>query len=64
VIEHKVIDIRATGVMPGVVGEEIQSALNDASKDGWQLQVIQPVIYNSATTGYLLLILQREVADE
>jgi hypothetical protein len=64
VIEHKVIDIRATGVMPGVVGEQVQEALNEASKDGWVLQLIQPVIYNSATTGYLLLILRRETPGQ
>lgn len=59
-VEHKVIDIRATGVMPSVVGEEIERRLAEAAADGWELQLIQPVIYNSATTGYLLLILRRE----
>jgi hypothetical protein len=62
VIEHKVTEIRATGVVPGVVAEEMERALSSASQDGWVLQSIQPVIYNSATTGYFLLIFQREIA--
>jgi hypothetical protein len=62
-IEHKVVDVRATGVMPGAVAEEIETVLTDCAKDGWALQMIQPVIYNSATTGYFLLVLRREVAD-
>jgi hypothetical protein len=57
--EHKVIDVRATGVMPGVVAQDVQEKLTAAAVDGWELQMIQPVIYNSATTGYLLLILRR-----
>jgi hypothetical protein len=63
-IEYKVVDVRATGVMPPVVGEQIQEVLNEAGKDGWELHLIQPVIYNSATTGYLLVILRRETADQ
>lgn len=58
-IEHKVVDIRATGVMPGAVAERMEHALNGAGKDGWSLRTIQPVIYNSATTGYFLLIFER-----
>jgi hypothetical protein len=61
--EHKVVDIRATGVMPSVVGEEIGRRLTEESTDGWELQMIQPVIYNSATTGYLLLILRRPAPE-
>jgi hypothetical protein len=57
--QHKVVDVRATGVMPGSVAEEIERVLDETAGDGWQLQMIQPVIYNSATTGYLLLILRR-----
>lgn len=59
-VEHKVIDVRATGVMPGAVAQEVEKQLTAAAADGWELQLIQPVIYNSATTGYLLLILRRE----
>ena len=63
-VEYKVVDVRATGVMPAVVGEQVQTVLNEVSADGWQLHMIQPVIYNSATTGYLLLILSRESGDQ
>jgi hypothetical protein len=63
VVEYKVVDVRATGVMPGVVGEQVETVLNVFTADGRQLHMIQPVIYNSATTGYLLLILSRETAD-
>lgn len=58
-IEHKVVDIRATGVTPEAVAERMESALNEAGKDGWSLRTVQPVIYNSATTGYFLLIFER-----
>ena len=57
--EHSVVAVRATGVTPSVVAAEVQEQLQAASKEGWELQMIQPVIYNSATTGYLLLILRR-----
>src|SRR5262249_1689767 len=59
VFEHKVIAVRATGVMPDVVAENMEQVLTEAAGEGWELQTIQPVIYNSATTGYLLLILRR-----
>lgn len=62
-IEHKVVDLRATGVMPGAVAEEMAQVLNECASEGWALQMIQPVIYNSATTGYFLLVFQREVPD-
>ena len=61
-IEHKVVDVRATGVMPAAVAESIEKAMNDCAKDGWELQLIQPMIYNSASTGYYLLIFRREAA--
>ena len=57
--EHKVVAVRATGVMPDVVAEHVEKALAEVAPDGWELHMIQPVIYNSATTGYLLLILRR-----
>jgi uncharacterized protein DUF4177 len=64
VIEHKVVEIRATGLMPGVVAEEMERELNGAGKDGWSLRTVQPVIYNSATTGYFLLIFERPGLDD
>jgi hypothetical protein len=61
VFEHSVVAVRATGLTPTVVAADVQEQLQAADKEGWQLEMIQPVIYNSATTGYLLLILKREV---
>jgi len=57
--EHKVVAVRATGVMPDAVGADIEKVLNSLAGDGWSLQMIQPVVYNSSTTGYFLLIFQR-----
>ena len=62
--EHKVVDVRATGVMPGEVAAQVASELDVASADGWVLQMIQPIIYNSSTTGYLLLVFARDPAGE
>jgi hypothetical protein len=58
-MDHKVVAVRATGVMPTAVAAEVEAELNAAGEDGWELQMIQPVIYNSSSTGYLLLILRR-----
>ena len=58
-LEHLVVDVRATGVMPAQVAAEVQVELDRAAADGWELQLIQPIIYNSSTTGYLLLIFTR-----
>ncbi len=57
--EHRVVDVRATGVMPHEVAAQVELELNQAAADGWELERIQPVIYNSSTTGYLLLIFGR-----
>ncbi|MGH2641942.1 MAG: hypothetical protein ACRDGO_09615 [Actinomycetota bacterium] len=57
--EHRVVDVRATGVMPHEVADQVEQELNRAAADGWELERIQPVIYNSSTTGYLLLIFGR-----
>jgi len=59
-LEHKVVGVRATGVMPDVVAEDVERQLGAAAAEGWELQLIQPVIYNSATTGYLLLVFKRD----
>lgn len=57
--EHKVVEVRATGRQPEIVAADIQSTLDDFDADGWELMTIQPVIYNSSTTGYFLLIFAR-----
>jgi hypothetical protein len=59
--EHKVVAVRATGVAPEAVADTIEQELASVAPDRWELQMIQPVIYNSSTTGYLLLILRRPV---
>jgi hypothetical protein len=61
--EHRVVDVRATGVMPGEVAAQVQLELDKASAEGWELQLIQPIIYNSSTTGYLLLIFSRDSVE-
>ncbi len=57
--EHKVVEVRATGRQPEVVAADIQSMLDVNDAEGWELMTVQPVIYNSSTTGYFLLIFQR-----
>ena len=62
--EHLVVDVRATGVMPGEVAAQVQVELDSASEEGWELQLIQPIIYNSSTTVYLLLIFSRDSLEQ
>lgn len=57
---YKIVPVRATGRTPEAVSEELEAELNAAAAKGWGLDRIQPVIYNSSTTGYLLLVLCTE----
>lgn len=57
--EHKVVEVRATGRLPEVVAQDIQSVLDSYQEGGWELITVQPVIYNSSTTGYLLLFFRK-----
>jgi hypothetical protein len=57
--EHHVIEVRATGRTPEVVRGEIQTILTTQEQQGWELLQVQPIIYNSSTTGYLLLFFTR-----
>jgi hypothetical protein len=57
--QHKVVEVRATGRLPEVVTGDIQNALDSHQEDGWELITVQPVIYNSSTTGYLLLFFRK-----
>ncbi|TDP94799.1 hypothetical protein [Labedaea rhizosphaerae] len=59
---YKIVTVRATGLTPEAVSEELERELNTAVADGWDLDRIQPIIYNSSTTGYLLLILRKDAA--
>lgn len=62
--QHEVVEIRATGCTPESVAAHMQEVLDKHDADGWALQSVQPIIYNSSTTGYLLLIFQREVGKQ
>jgi hypothetical protein len=58
--EYKVVDVRATGRTPEAVGADLEQALNAAAEEGWQYRDTRPIIYNSSTTGYFLILLDRE----
>lgn len=58
--QHHVVEIRATGLTPEHVAERMQEVMDEHGRDGWRLHTVQPIIYNSSTTGYLLLIFVRE----
>lgn len=61
--EHRVVDIRATGVTPEHVADRMQEVLDEHARDGWTLFTVQPVIYNSSTTGYFLLVFKRGIGE-
>lgn len=63
--QHKVVEVRAVGRVPEAVRQDIQALLDEWQGKGWSLLTVQPVIYNSSTTGYLLLFFQKpdEVGD-
>lgn len=61
--EHEVVEVRATGRTPEAVTDEIQKLLTDRQESGWEMSNVQPIIYNSSTTGYLLLFFKRNRAD-
>lgn len=54
-----VVEVRATGRTPEVVTDEIRVLLAERNASGWRLSQVQPIIYNSSTTGYLLLFFTR-----
>jgi hypothetical protein len=59
--KQEVVEVRATGRPPEAVAGDLQNVLNERNEDGWDLTHVQPIIYNSSTTGYLLLFFaQRE----
>ena len=57
--EYQVVEVRATGRTPEAVTDEIQGVLTARQTDRWDLTDVQPIIYNSSTTGYLLLFFKR-----
>jgi hypothetical protein len=63
-LEYKVVDVRATGRAPEAVGADLERALNEASAQGWTYRDTRPIIYNSSTTGYFLILLDRENGED
>ncbi len=61
--EYEVVEVRATGRTPEAVTDEIQKILDKRQADRWDLTTVQPIIYNSSTTGYLLLFFSRPKAE-
>ena len=62
-VEHHVIEVRATGRTPEAVTAEVQKVLTEHEQQAWELVQVQPIIYNSSTTGYLLLFFKRTTSD-
>lgn len=56
----EVVEVRATGRTPEVVTADIQKILEERGGRGFSLSHVQPIIYNSSTTGYLLLFFHRD----
>lgn len=56
---HHVVPLRSTGRTPEAVAEDCEKIMNEKEVEGWALKQIQPIIYNSSTTGYLLLMFIR-----
>jgi hypothetical protein len=57
--EYEVLEVRATGHTPEAVTDEVNKILRGRQSEGWDLSHVQPIIYNSSTTGYLLLFFSR-----
>jgi hypothetical protein len=51
----EVVEVRATGRTPEAVTADIQEILKERGSRGFTLSHVQSIIYNSSTTGYLLL---------
>lgn len=60
-IGQEVTEVRATGRTPEAVTAEIREILKARADANWELCHVQPIIYNSSTTGYLLLFFKQSV---
>ena len=60
--ETHVVTINVVGRHPDAVADDVEASLNASAAEGWRLRAIQPITYNSSTTGYLLLFLERTEA--
>jgi hypothetical protein len=56
---HWVLMVKAVGRTPEAVADETQRLLSHAEAGGWTLVAVQSVVYNAATTGYLILVMER-----
>jgi hypothetical protein len=63
IAEYEAVEVRATGRTPEAVTAEIGEILKKRSTESWDLQHVQPIIYNSSTTGYLIVFFCRETLD-
>jgi hypothetical protein len=61
--EYEAVEVRATGRTPEAVTADIGEILKKRSTESWDLQHVQPIIYNSSTTGYLILFFRRETSN-
>lgn len=59
----EVVEVRATSRTPEAVTAEIQEILSERGGRGFTLAHVQSIIYNSSTTGYLLLFFHRDGDD-
>lgn len=56
----EVVEVRATGRTPEAVAADVRVILETRNSDGFHLVQTQPIIYNSSTTGYLLLFFRKD----
>lgn len=64
VLETRVITVNVVGRHPDAVADDVEVSLNASAAEGWRLRTIQPITYNSSTTGYLLLFIERPGAEK
>jgi hypothetical protein len=57
-LPYEVVPLRATGVSPEAVALDLERELV-ARAGSHELERVVPIIYNSSTTGYLLLVFRR-----
>lgn len=58
-LEYKTREIRATGRTPEAVSADLADLLNAETTEGWVFDRLQPIIFNSSTTGYFIAIFSR-----
>lgn len=59
----EVVALRTTGIQPETVAEMLELELCRRAQE-WDLVRVEPIIYNSSTTGYLLMIFSRRYRVE